>query len=634
MASTFLGIEIARRGVAAHQLALQTTGHNISNADNPHYARQKVNLQAVHPLYDPALNRPQGPGMLGQGVEAGSIERIRDHFVDQRIQETEQSKSYWSSKQSYLNQIEIIYNEPSENSIRGSLDRFWESLQELSQYPEEISHREQVKERGSELTFRVRETYQRLQDLRLQADQEVNLTATKLNDIGRQLAQLNDRINKSTALGDRPNDLMDKRDQMLQELSQLADVQVSRENPNELLVFLGAEVFVQGNQHNAVNAIQGRSRDGMHDLYWSHNDSAVVLRGGKLQALLEVRDGTLMENIQKMNSFATNMMNSVNEVHRDGFGLGKETNINFFSVPDLARTPDGNYDLNMDGQNETSAVFAVTGRNSLAGDQPIGIEGVLTLAKDDGSDEFVNISYRADDTLNSVISKINLSDSNISAYLNHQDKLVLKAKISDANPETSFMIKHLEDSNQFLTGFAGVLQSNGPQGAFDYRRLDEINKLQSSTNEIQLTPSFNPAGSFSLSKEIQGNSGLIAAAMGKDSLGTGDPTQGNGSKDGSNALRIANAIRHGKNMVEGHSNPNEFYTALIARLGAESRGAQDMMENQEMVMQNLENLRQSVMGVNLDEEMADMVKFQHGYNAAARVLQTMNEMLDRIINRV
>lgn len=89
MPSTFMGIEIARRGVAAHQLALQTTGHNISNADNPHYARQRVNLQAIHPLYDPSLNRPQGPGMLGQGVEAASIERIRDNFVDQRIQETE-----------------------------------------------------------------------------------------------------------------------------------------------------------------------------------------------------------------------------------------------------------------------------------------------------------------------------------------------------------------------------------------------------------------------------------------------------------------------------------------------------------------------------------------------------------------
>ena len=76
MPSTFMGIEIARRGVAAHQLALQTTGHNISNADNPHYSRQRVNLQAIHPLYDPSLNRPQGPGMLGQGVEAASIEEF------------------------------------------------------------------------------------------------------------------------------------------------------------------------------------------------------------------------------------------------------------------------------------------------------------------------------------------------------------------------------------------------------------------------------------------------------------------------------------------------------------------------------------------------------------------------------
>lgn len=634
MPSTFMGIEIARRGVAAHQLALQTTGHNISNADNPHYARQRVNLQAIHPLYDPSLNRPQGPGMLGQGVEAASIERIRDNFVDQRIQETEQSRSYWETRKSYLNQLEIIYNEPSENSIRGSLDRFWESWQELSQYPEEISHREQVKERGKELAFRVRETYQRLQDLRMQADQEIGLTARKLNDLGTQIANLNERINKSMALGDQPNDLLDRRDRMLQELSEIANIQVGNENPNELMVFIGGEVFVQGNQLNQIEIRQGATRDGMHKLYWSQNGTELNLSGGKLQGLLELRDGDLLASIQNINSFATNMLNSVNEVHRDGFGLGKETNINFFDVDALPRTTNANYDLNLDGQNDTTAVFAVTGQNELDKNQPVGIEGVLSFASKNDSDQLVNISYRADDTVETIVSKINKSGSGVTAYINHQDKLVIKGLINDDSPESSFMIRHMEDSGSFLTGFSGILQGNGPQGAFDFRRVDEINKLQAATNNIQLTPTFNPAGSFKLSAEIAGNSGLIAAATGRDALGTGDPTIGNGNKDGSNALNIANAIRHGKNMVETNSNPNEFYTALIAKIGAESRTAQDMVENQNMVMQNLENLRQSVMGVNLDEEMADMVKFQHGYNAAAKVLQTMNEMLDRIINRI
>ena len=629
-----MGIEIARRGVAAHQLALQTTGHNISNADNPHYSRQRVNLQAIHPLYDPSLNRPQGPGMLGQGVEAASIERIRDNFVDQRIQETEQSRSYWETRKSYLNQLEIIYNEPSENSIRGSLDRFWESWQELSQYPEEISHREQVKERGAELSFRVRETYQRLQDLRLQADQEINLTARKLNDLGSQIANLNERINKSLALGDQPNDLLDRRDQMLQELSEIANIQVSRENPNEMMVFLGGEMLVQGNQFNRVDIKAGATRDGMHKLYWAQNGSELTLNGGKLQGLLELRDGDLLESIQNINSFATNMLNSVNEVHRDGFGLGKETNINFFDVDPLPRTTNANYDLDLDGQNDTTAIFAVTGQNNVSKKQPVGIEGIISFAAKNNSDQLINISYRADDTVETIISKINNSGSGVTAYINHQDKMVIKGLINQETPESSFMIRHMEDSGSFLTGFTGILQGNGPQGAFDFRRIDEINKLQAATNNIQLTPTLNPAGSFKLSAEIAGNSGLIAAATGRDALGTGDPTIGNGSKDGSNALNIASAIRHGKNMVETHSNPNEFYTALIAKIGAESRTAQDMLENQNLVMQNLENLRQSVMGVNLDEEMADMVKFQHGYNAAAKVLQTMNEMLDRIINRI
>ena len=411
----------------------------------------------------------------------------------------------------------------------------------------------------------------------MQADQEIGLTARKLNDLGTQIANLNERINKSVALGDQPNDLLDRRDKMLQELSEIANIQVGNENPNELMVFIGGEVFVQGNQLNQIEIRQGATRDGMHKLYWSQNGTELNLSGGKLQGLLELRDGDLLASIQNINSFATNMLNSVNEVHRDGFGLGKETNINFFDVDALPRTTNANFDLNLDGQNDTTAVFAVTGQNEIDKNQPVGIEGVLSFASKNDSDQLVNISYRADDTVETIVSKINKSGSGVTAYINHQDKLVIKGLINDDSPESSFMIRHMEDSGSFLTGFSGILQGNGPQGAFDFRRVDEINKLQAATNNIQLTPTFNPAGSFKLSAEIAGNSGLIAAATGRDALGTGDPTIGNGNKDGSNALNIANAIRHGKNMVETNSNPNEFYTALIAKIGAESRTAQDMV---------------------------------------------------------
>ena len=125
----------------------------------------------------------------------------------------------------------------------------------------------------------------------------------------------------------------------------------------------------------------------------------------------------------------------------------------------------------------------------------------------------------------------------------------------------------------------------------------------------------------------------ISAARGKDIGGTGDYNASNGIGDGSNALRIAK-LRHTNGMVDNNTTFNDFYISVISRVGSEGEEAKDRIENQETLMKNLTNLRESVSGINLDEEMANMVAFQHGYNAAARVISTMDRMLDTIINRM
>jgi flagellar hook-associated protein 1 FlgK len=125
----------------------------------------------------------------------------------------------------------------------------------------------------------------------------------------------------------------------------------------------------------------------------------------------------------------------------------------------------------------------------------------------------------------------------------------------------------------------------------------------------------------------------ISASRGKDVGGTGDVNTSNGIGDGSNALRIAH-IRHQNAMVDTNTTFNDFYTAVISRTGTQGEEAKDRVKNQETLLKNLANLRESISGVNLDEEMSNMVAFQHGYNAAARVISTMDHMLDTIINRM
>ncbi|MCB1305653.1 MAG: flagellar hook-associated protein FlgK, partial [Leptospiraceae bacterium] len=124
------------------------------------------------------------------------------------------------------------------------------------------------------------------------------------------------------------------------------------------------------------------------------------------------------------------------------------------------------------------------------------------------------------------------------------------------------------------------------------------------------------------------------AARGKDVGGTGDYNQSNGAADGSNALLIAESLKQGKNMIGHSENSEEFYNSLISKLGTESRTAEDAVQRHEDNLASLKNLRQSVMGVSLDEEMSNMVQFQHSYNAAAKIMNTMDQMLDVIINRL
>jgi len=135
MTSTFMGLEIGRRGIQSHQTALNTIGHNINNMETKGYSRQRVEFTTFDPIYMPGLNRAQTAGQLGQGPIAERIERIRDQFIDRRIIMTASSEGYWEVRDRYIDDMERLYLEPGFNSIRSKMDNFWNSWQELSINP-------------------------------------------------------------------------------------------------------------------------------------------------------------------------------------------------------------------------------------------------------------------------------------------------------------------------------------------------------------------------------------------------------------------------------------------------------------------------------------------------------------------
>lgn len=633
MGSTFSGLEVGKKGLSVHQQALHTTGHNISNADNKQYSRQRVQITSAEPLYDPAYNRALVAGQIGQGSKVPEIERIRDSFIDDRIQETSSIKDYWSAKNDYLYRIEMIMNEPGGMSLRSQMDQFWAAWQELANYPDESAHRSVVKEKAVGLGSRIEDTYRKLTQLQEQANREVESKTNQLNVLGEGIRALNERITKAEALGDRPNDLYDRRDGMLQELSELVDISIGRSDKDEFMVFIGQQIFVQGIKKESVELVGNPENDGKFKLIWARDGKDVLLRSGHLQGLIEVRDFVLHEKIDNVDTFAINLTDTVNEIHKDGFGLNGKTNINFFQPRDLSLNSNAEYDSDGDGINDKTAIYRVTGKMTLDPARPISISGNITLHKNDEKSTPVIIPYNVDDTLNDVIKRINRSESGVVAFMNHDNQLVIKT-VTASNSRENFMIRHLEDSGNLLVGMTGILNGSGVAGSFDYNRLGEINKFQSNPSDITLTPQFHPASFVRVSDEIANNVNSIAAGRGKDVGGTGDYNKANGQKDGNNALLIASFLKDKPMMVNYDQNFTEFYNGMISKIGTEAREAKQELGTQTALLREFEKLRQSVMGVNLDEEMANMVQFQHSYNAAAKMINVQNEMLDVIINRL
>lgn len=634
MGSTFSGLEISKRGLAAHQQALNTTGHNVANADNKHYSRQRVTISAADPIFDPTYNRANVAGQIGQGSVVSQIERIKDHFIDEKINETNTEKNYWSVRQEYLSQTEIIFGEPGGNTIRTQMDQLWSAFQEMGNYPDESAHRAVVKEKANGLVSRLDDTYKKLAFLKDQANRDFETRANQVISLSESIRILNEKILKSETVGDTPNDLYDRRDKAIEELAGLVDITVGRSDKDEFMVFIGQQILVQGGKKSEIKMVGDADRDGKLDLFWKDSGDRVLMKSGRLQGLLEIRDFIIPEKIAQVDSMTVNMVDTVNSIHKDGFGMNGKTNLNFFEIKTLSNNSMGEFDSNGDGVNDMTAIFRVSGKTSLEKDRPIGIAGTLTFHKNDGMNTPVYISYSKDDTVGQVIQRINNSRAGINASLNHDSQLTLKATLSEENPKMNFVIQHLEDSGQFLVGLSGVLSGSGVGGSFDYRRTGEINKFQASTEDISFTPYYNPSARVKISDEIQGNEMSIAASRGKALGGAPDYNSPNGQKDGSNALLIASALRDKPIMVEYDTNFNSFYAFSISKLGTESREAKQETETRNILMTEYENLRQSISGVSLDEEMASMVQFQQAYNASAKMINLQAELLDVIINRL
>ncbi|MBO6219797.1 MAG: flagellar hook-associated protein FlgK [Treponema sp.] len=620
MANSFAAIEIGKRSLMAHSTQINTAGHNISNADTEGYSRQRVQIKTFDPIYRPDLTREERAGQIGQGTSVESINRLRDELLDQRIVAQTNQETYWTTREKYYTMIEQVYNEPDEISIRTNMDKYWQSWQELSVYPESQAARQAVVTRGETLAESIQQRYTALSGIGNLINGDIEATVKQINSITKQIGEINNEIVKVKAMGDNPNDLLDRRDLLVEKLSGLANITTDIRDNDEFMVHLEGNILVQGHIARQFEVEPMTDNNGYSRVIWSDTKNTVQVSGGTLGALIELRDVDIRSEVQTLNTVTMNFADLVNDVHRAGIGMNNVTGLDFFVQHPFVTSVNGNYDRNGDGVDDHSYIFRFTGTNELNPQEKVGLEGTMTFSGKSGT---ISVPYHATDTIEEVVARINDSDGEVKAYLDRDNHLVLKATTAQNMENPDFVIRHVEDSGMFLTAYSGILQGSGAENAYDFAQADAVNSLRGA---FAVAPVLNPAGYIAVNEAIKGDVLSVAAAyptnQGKSMIG-----------DGRAAVEIA-SIRNTNVMIGKDRTFDDYFANSVTNVGLKGEQAEMNMLSQNAIMDDLRNLRDSISGVNIDEELAEIIKFQHGYNAAAKFVSVIDEMLDTVINRL
>ncbi|MDR0320318.1 MAG: flagellar hook-associated protein FlgK [Treponema sp.] len=627
MTSTFMGLEIGRRGMHAHQQAIATVGHNLDNVDTPGYSRQRVERTSMEPIYMPGLNRAETPGQIGQGVIIERIERIRDQLLDRRIVAQASREGYWDVRNTYIDDMEVLYLEHGMNSVRSKMDNFWDGWQSLSYNASANEDRVSVIERGKTLIDSIHNHYQGLSTLQIQANDDIEITVARVNYLSSQIALLNGDIQRIKAQGDNPNDLMDRRDLLVDDLSGLINVTVTQTDPDEFMVHTSGHILVQGQISRQFEMRKDVDAESFAYIYWKDTGHEMNFSLGRLGALMELRDVTIQQEIQNLDNMTMNFTDLVNEIHSEAYGANGITGINFFSEYPFVTNVNGNYDRSGDGIFDSSYIYRMNGQHTLDPQAQPGFEGVITLS---GADREIQVPYYITDTVSDIVTRINNSGAEVVARLNRDGHLSLKGTpaglIDGQRVNPDFVIRHVEDSGHFLAGYSGLLLESGAEGAYDWGTANAVVSLRGGAEDYAVAPIAHPSGWVEVNPVIQNDPSAVAAGFGVN----GRPANpGNGD-----AAQAIASLRNNSVMVGRHMTIDDYFAYSIGYIGALGKQAETSLATENQIMKGLKEKRESISGVNINDEFTDIIRFQKGYEAVARYIATVNSMLDTLINRM
>jgi flagellar hook-associated protein 1 len=323
MPGLFSGLEIGKRALMAQQLAMNTASHNMANSTTPGYSRQRVSLVASYPA-----DTPQGS--VGTGVIAESVRHVRDLFLTEQYRGAHSNQTQWDSTHKTLSQIESFFNEPGDRGLGQLISDFWNAWENLATNP---TARSTVVEKSKVLINAFKQYGTQLNDLRSSLDSEISNRVLQINQLGDQIAAINRQIVGAELGGEKANDLRDKRDLLVDDLSVLTQVRTIERPNGSLTVLLGSMALVDGAEALGITSkVQQSGNSTVTRAVWENTNFDIEFSGGELFALQQLRDKSLPEYQSGLDTLAKTIVDQVNAIHRVGVGATGTTGINFFSA--------------------------------------------------------------------------------------------------------------------------------------------------------------------------------------------------------------------------------------------------------------------------------------------------------------
>ena len=321
MGSTFGVLNIARQGILANQTALQVVSNNISNASTEGYSRQTVNLEAVQT----------------GGVRVQSIQRMTNQLLASQVRQSNSRVAASGTLALNLQQVEYAMGESEDTGLSSAIDKFYAALEDLSLNPGGSTEREAVRSGSEQMCDDFSSVASQLTQLRQQLDEQIVAQANQVNSLCDQLADYNSQLLKTAGNSDSTatNNLLDQRDSILNQLSSIVPIRVVEGETNQVTVFGGNSVLVEGSNSYNLEAVADPANGNYHkvvikDISGNDYDITSKIESGSLGALISVRDGEAKESLDSVEQLAAEMIRDLNVQHRAGSGLDGVTGRDLF----------------------------------------------------------------------------------------------------------------------------------------------------------------------------------------------------------------------------------------------------------------------------------------------------------------